>query len=138
LARCLGLDCKAGVLVDAMLRTGRPEIYAAGDVAEFKGNVYGSWPAALQQGKIAGANMAGGSQLYRGTVLANKLKVAGIDLAAVGEIDAEGQYRSEVVETESVYRKLVYDRDNRLIGAVLLGDTSTLAEVTRAVSEQLK
>lgn len=138
LARCLGLDCNAGVLVDTMLRTSRPEIYAAGDVAEFKGNVYGSWLAALQQGKIAGANMAGGSQLYRGTVLANKLKVAGIDLAAVGEIDADGQYRSEVVETENIYRKLVYDRDNRLIGAVLLGDTSTLAEVTRAVSEQLK
>ncbi|MHB8808493.1 MAG: NAD(P)/FAD-dependent oxidoreductase [Desulfobulbaceae bacterium] len=138
LARCLGLDCNRGVLVDEMLRTSRPGIYAAGDVAEFKGNVYGSWLAALQQGKIAGANMAGGSQLYRGTVLANKLKVAGIDLAAVGEIDADGQYRSEVVETESVYRKMVYDQNDRLIGAVLLGDTSTLAEVTRAVSEQLK
>jgi nitrite reductase (NADH) large subunit len=79
--------------------------------------------------------MAGGSLLYRGTVMANKLKVAGIDLAAVGEIDAEDRYRSEVVETESVYHKLVYDRDNRLIGAVMLGDTSDLAEVTRAVEE---
>ena len=138
LARCLGLDCNRGVLVDAMLRTSRPEVYAAGDVAEFKGNVYGSWLAAMQQGKIAGTNMAGGSQLYRGTVMANKLKVAGIDLAAVGEIDADGQYRSEVVETESVYRKMVYDQNDRLIGAVLLGDTTALAEVTRAVSEQVK
>ena len=136
LARCLDLECARGVVVDAMLRTSRPEVYAAGDVAEFKGNIYGSWPAALQQGKIAGINMAGGSLLYRGTVMANKLKVAGIDLAAVGEIDAEGQCRSEVVESESVYRKMVYDQDNRLIGAVLLGDTSDLGEVTLAVSEQ--
>lgn len=138
LARCLALECERGVVVDAMLRTSRPEVYAAGDVAEFKGNVYGIWLAALQQGKIAGANMAGGSQLYRGTVMANKLKVAGIDLAAVGEIDADGQYRSEVEETENVYRKMVYGHDNRLIGAVLLGDTSNLAEVTREVGDQVK
>jgi nitrite reductase (NADH) large subunit len=135
LARCLGLECNQGILVDSSLRTSRAEVYAAGDAAEFAGNVYGIWAAALQQGRIAGTNMAGGSLLYRGTVMANKLKVAGIDLAAVGEIDAEGRYRSEVVETESVYRKLVYDRDNRLIGAVMLGDTSDLAAVTRAVGE---
>jgi nitrite reductase (NADH) large subunit len=138
LARCLDLDCNQGILVDTSLRTSRAEVYAAGDVAEFAGNVYGIWAAALQQGRIAGTNMAGGSLLYRGTVMANKLKVAGIDLAAVGEIDAEDRYRSEVVETESVYHKLVYDRDNRLIGAVMLGDTSDLAEVTRAVEEREK
>jgi nitrite reductase (NADH) large subunit len=138
LARCLGLECNRGVLVDAMLRSSRPEIYAAGDVAEFAGNVYGIWPAALQQGRIAGTNMAGGSLLYQGTIMANKLKVAGIDLAAVGEIDAEGRYRSEVEEREGVYRKMVYDQNNRLIGAVMLGDTSDLAEVIRAVSEPAK
>jgi nitrite reductase (NADH) large subunit len=138
LARGLGLDCNRGVLVDAMFRTSRPEIYAAGDVTEFAGTVYGSWPAALQQGRIAGTNMAGGSLLYQGTVMANKLKVAGIELAAVGEIDAEDQYRSVVEEREGVYRKLVYDRESRLIGAVMLGDTSDLAEVTRAVSESVK
>ena len=138
LARCLGLDCNKGILVDTSLRTSRAEVYAAGDVAEFAGNVYGIWAAAMQQGRIAGTNMAGGSLLYQGTVMANKLKVAGIDLAAVGEIDAEDRYRSEVVETESVYHKLVYDRDNRLIGAVMLGDTSDLAEVTRAVGEREK
>jgi len=138
LARSLGLECNRGILVDSKLRTSRPGIYAAGDVAEFSGNVYGSWPAALQQGKIAGTNMAGGSQLYQGTIVANKLKVAGIDLAAVGEIDAEGRFRSEVEEGAGVYRKMVYDQGNRLIGAVLLGDTSDLAEVTRAVSEVAK
>jgi nitrite reductase (NADH) large subunit len=138
LARSIGLDCNRGVLVDAMLRTSRTEVYAAGDVAEFAGNVYGSWPAALQQGRIAGSNMAGGSLSYQGTVMANKLKVAGIDLAAVGEIDAEDQYRSEVEERENVYRKMVYDRENRLIGAVMLGDTSDLAEVTRTISESAK
>lgn len=135
LAGHLGVARNKGILVDDLLRTSRPEVFAAGDVTEFEGNVYGIWPAAAEQGRIAGTNMAGGSQRYRGTVAANKLKVAGIDLAAVGEIDAEGRYRSEVEEGEGVYRKRVFDQENRLIGAVLLGDISDLSGLIRAVGD---
>jgi NAD(P)H-nitrite reductase large subunit len=46
--------------------------------------------------------------------------------------------RKCVEEREGVYRKMVYDRENRLIGAVMLGDTSDLAEVTRTTSEPAK
>ena len=66
-------------------------IFAAGDVAEHRGRVYGIWPAAQKQGEIAGVNMAGGNALYRGTVVSNTLKVVGIDLTSIGEIDAEGK-----------------------------------------------
>lgn len=133
IARQLGIDCNRGVLVDERLRSSRPEIYAAGDVAEYGGIVSGIWPAALQQGRIAGGNMAGGTKEYEGTVAVNRLKVAGIELAAVGEIDAEGRYRAEVTETETEYRKMVYGGEGRLIGAVLLGDISDLADISRAV-----
>ena len=138
LARCLGLDCNRGILVDERLRTSRAEVYAAGDVVEFAGRVYGDWPAALEQGRIAGSNMAGATLAYRGTVVANRLKVAGIELAAVGEIDAEECCRSEVTETDTVYRKMVYGQDGRLIGAILLGDLTGLAEVTRALARPAK
>ena len=60
LAKDLGLDHDKGIQVNERLRTSVPHIYAAGDVAEFRGMPYGIWPAAMEQGKIAGANMAGG------------------------------------------------------------------------------
>jgi len=134
-ARWLGLKCNSGIIVDSTLRTSRPEVFAAGDTTEFEGMIYGIWPAAMQQGKAAGANMAGGSLSYKGTTMANKLKVVGIDLAAAGEIDVENRHENKITETDSVYRKLVID-DNRLIGCIMLGDTSDFASMTKAITEK--
>jgi len=136
LARRLGLHCERGIVVDSLLRSSRPEIFAAGDAAEHKGVVYGIWPAAMEQGRAAGINMAGGRMEYRGTTVANRLKVAGIDLASVGEIDAENRFRAEVEETETVYKKRVYDDDDRLVGCILLGDISDYGAVAREIGEK--
>ncbi|MBL7216553.1 MAG: NAD(P)/FAD-dependent oxidoreductase, partial [Desulfobacteraceae bacterium] len=70
LAKDLGLDHDKGIKVDEHLQTNLADIYAAGDVAEFEGMPYGIWPAAMEQGKIAGNNMAGGDMVYEGTVMA--------------------------------------------------------------------
>lgn len=134
-ARWLDLKCNSGIIVDSTLRTSRPEVFAAGDTTEFEGMIYGIWPAAMQQGKAAGVNMAGGSLSYKGTTMANKLKVVGIDLAAAGEIDVETRHENRITETDSIYRKLVID-DNRLIGCIMLGDTSDFASMTKAITEK--
>ncbi len=134
LARALGAAVDKGVVVDDYLRTSLPDVYAAGDVAEHQGRLYGIWPAAQEQGRIAGMNMAGGQEVYRGTVPANTLKVAGIDLLSAGEIDAGGKLEAVVRSDpgKGVYRKLVL-QDNRLVGAILLGDLSGSAEIQAAV-----
>ena len=64
LAEAAGLKTGNGVVVDQLLRTSDPDIYAAGDVAYFPDPVLGPrrvehWDNALSQGKHAGANMAG-------------------------------------------------------------------------------
>ena len=80
----LSLNTDKGLIVDKYLQTSKPDIYAAGDVIEFDGRTYGIWPAAMEQGKIAGINISGGNAVYEGTTLSNILKVAGIDLASAG------------------------------------------------------
>jgi nitrite reductase (NADH) large subunit len=123
LAKALGLEIGLGVKVDDRMATAREDIYAAGDLIEHRGRYYGIWPAATAQGRVAGVNMAGGDMKYEGTVPSNKLKVAGVDLVATGELDAAGEMDSLVRVNDAllVYRKLVL-RDNAVIGAVLLGD----------------
>lgn len=123
LAQALGLEIGFGVKVDDRMATALEDIYAAGDLIEHRGRYYGIWPAATAQGRIAGVNMAGGDMRYEGTVPSNRLKVAGVDLVATGELDADGEMDSlvRVNDTLLVYRKLVL-RDNVIVGAVLLGD----------------
>jgi len=135
LAEPLGLEHDKGIRVDAHLQTNQPDIYAAGDVAEFNGLPYGIWPAAMEQGKIAGTNMAGGSMAYSGTTMANTLKVVGVDLASAGNIDAENELESRVVTGENIYRKAVFE-NNQIVGCIMLGDTNAFNKVTKLMSEK--
>ena len=135
LAKAGGLACDKGITVNDRLETSASDIYAAGDVAEHRGVVSGIWPAAMQQGKVAGANMVGDEAAYQGTTMSNILKVAGIDVAAAGNIDAEGRYEAQIVSSDTVYKKLVIE-NNRLIGCIMVGDTKNFNTITRYITEQ--
>jgi nitrite reductase (NADH) large subunit len=135
LAGPLGLKFDKGVQVDEYMRTTQKDVYAAGDVAEFQGIPYGIWPAAMEQGKIAGVNMAGGNMTYQGTTMANTLKVVGIDLASAGDIDAENRFESRVVQDNNVYKKIVIDK-GKIIGCIMLGDTTGFTKVTRMMTDK--
>ena len=133
LAQMLGLKTDKGVIVDQLMQTSQPAIYAAGDVIEFEGKTYGIWPAAMDQGKIAGINISGGKASYAGTTLSNILKVAGIDLASSGEIDAENRYKSKIAASEDMYKKVVID-NGKVIGCIMLGDRKNFNRINRAIS----
>lgn len=137
LAKALGLEIDKGVKVDDRMKTGIKDIYAAGDLIEHRERFYGIWPAAMEQGRVAGINMAGGDAKYEGTVPANSLKVVGISLTTGGEIDADGKYESILMKDDAkkIYRKLVLDNDI-LIGAILFGDDSGSDEILRAIKNK--
>lgn len=135
LAEPLDLKVDKGIQIDEHMRTNQRDVYAAGDVAEFQGIPYGIWPAAMEQGKIAGVNMAGGDMPYQGTTMANTLKVVGIDLASAGDIDADNTFESQVVQDEKVYKKIVIDK-GKIIGCIMLGDTTGFTKVTQMMAEK--
>lgn len=134
LAKALSLKTDKGVIVDDTLKTQLDGIYAAGDLIEHRGRYYGIWPAAMEQGRIAGANMAGKKEEYRGTVPSNTLKVLGIDLVSTGEIDDAGKMECLVARDEArpSYRKLVL-QDGRIVGAILLGDVRGKDAIQKAI-----
>jgi nitrite reductase (NADH) large subunit len=137
LAREMGLGMKNGILVDDQLKTKTEGIFAAGDVAEHRGRVYGIWPVAQRQGEIAGINMAGGEAIYEGTVISNTLKVVGIDLTAAGEIDAERKLECVVRSDreKSTYCKITFKED-KMVGCILLGETRGRSEILNAIENE--
>ncbi len=133
LARMLDVKTDKGIIVNKYMQTSQPAIYAAGDVIEFEGKTYGIWPAAMEQGKIAGINISGGKEPYTGTTLSNILKVAGIDLASAGEIDEDNRYESKVIASEDIYKKAVID-NGKVIGCIMLGDRTNFNRINKAIS----
>jgi len=138
LAKAMGVETKDGILVGDRMETRTAGIYAAGDVAEHRGRCYGLWPAAQRQGEVAGVNMAGGNAVYEGTTVSNRLKVVGVDLTAVGDIDAEGKLECVVrCDRETgVYRKLAFKED-KIVGCLLLGDIKGVQEIQNAIESKI-
>ena len=85
-----GIACQRGILVDERMQTNQPDVYAAGDCAEgfdfLSGErvVHAIWPTAVEQGRIAGVNMAGGSARYPGSLSMNVLDAFGLTLTSIG------------------------------------------------------
>ena len=134
LALKLGLPVEKGVIVNNKMETGMPDIYAAGDLIQHNGVFYGTWPAAEKQGEVAGINMAGGNTEYHGTIISNILKVAGIDICAAGDIDAEGLKDSILFKDADnyIYKKMVLE-NNTIVGTILYGDIRDRQKIIKAI-----
>jgi len=136
LASGAGLTINRGLVVDDRLRTSRPEIFAAGDVAEHRGRIYGIIPASFEQARAAGYNMLGQEMPYAGTVTSNTLKVAGLHVTSTGEVHPEGKGHEVLVRAvpeDGLYKKIVL-KEGRLVGAIWMGTKKGASEVSRLVA----
>lgn len=127
-----GVKTNQGVLVNHKCQTNVPNIYAAGDVAEGPdlstgaNAIHAVQPTAVDHGRIAGANMAGQSVDYPGSLLINILDVCGLQCASFGLWKGDGDTTTTVNATRPIYRKLVWNGD-KLVGAILLGPADDVA-----------
>ena len=126
LAEASGLHCQRGVVVnDTMQTITDPRIYSVGECAAHRGIAYGLVAPLFEQGRVCATHLAQfGIGRYTGSQTSTKLKVTGIDLFSAGNF-AGGEGCEEIVMSDpyaGVYKKLVI-RDDKLIGAVMVGDT---------------
>ena len=126
LAKTAGLDVDRGIVVNERMQTSDPDILALGECAEVGGACYGLVAPLYQMADVAAAHLAGETGVaFVDTSTATRLKVTGVDLYSAGEF-AEGGDREEIVLRDAasgVYKRLVL-KDNRIIGAVLYGETT--------------
>lgn len=132
-----GIAVGRGIRVDDALRTSDPRVYAVGECAEHRGQVYGLVAPGLEQAAVAAHHLLGGNSRYQGSLAATRLKVAGIPVFSMGRTGLDeppGQVRMEVHEELSGahYRKLILDR-GRLVGAMAIGDWPELGRVQELI-----
>src|SRR5689334_6613807 len=125
LAQEAGIAVNRGIMVDDVLQTSSPGIYALGECAEHRGICYGLVEPAYEQARVLARHLAGRDASYTGSVVATNLKVSGVSVFSAG--DFLGTDGSEAIMLSDIrrgtYKKLVI-ADGRLVGAVLIGDTA--------------
>jgi nitrite reductase (NADH) large subunit len=136
LALTSGIAVERAIVVDDQLRTDAPDVYAVGECAQHRGQVYGLVAPLWEQARVLADVLTGANPTaaYHGSRTATKLKVAGVAVAAMGLRAPERDGDEYVVFAEpgrGVYKSVIV-RDGRLVGATLLGDVSTVAFLTQA------
>ena len=135
-SRC-GLQVQRAIVVDNQLRSVTdPDIYVVGECAQHRGHVYGLVAPLWEQAKVLADHITGRdtNAAYHGSKVATKLKVMGVEMAAMG-ITEPVEERDEIVQftepKKGQYKKLII-RDGRLVGGILLGDISKAAYLMQA------
>lgn len=137
-----GLKRNKGLIVSEHMETNIPDIYAAGDIAEAKeyltndNTVRALWPCAVQQGKVAGLNMAGCKEIYNGSVAMNSIELFGLSLISFGEIQGEGISGIMKNYGNGNYQML-YFREDRLVGAIFVGSIQRAGVFFNKLGEKL-
>ena len=125
LARTIGLQCDRGVLVNDTLQTYDPSIYAVGECVQHRGKAYGLVAPLFEQAKVCANHLArAGYKRYTGSQVSTRLKVTGVDVFSAGDFNGDATTEEMVLHDggRGVYKKLVL-KDNRVHGAVMIGDT---------------
>ncbi|MBV9081185.1 MAG: NAD(P)/FAD-dependent oxidoreductase [Acidobacteriaceae bacterium] len=135
-ARC-GLRVQRAIVVDNQMRSlDDSDIYVVGECAQHRGHVYGLVAPLWEQAKVLADHITGNDRnaAYHGSKVATKLKVMGVEMAAMGITEPVDE-RDEIVQftepKKGTYKKLII-RDGRLVGAILLGDISKAAYLMQA------
>ncbi len=122
-----GIKTNKGIIVNSQMQTNKKDIFAAGDIAEVREQIEGKqgsfaiWPNAIEQGRIAGLNMAGNSTEYIGAEVVNVLDVFNTPIVAMGRTSKEiGKCKVISRFTPQTSKKILL-KNNKIIGLQFVG-----------------
>ncbi len=161
LAQEAGLHLERGILVNELLQTNDPDIYAAGDVAQVYDPITGHsvmdslWTPAREQGFAAGLNMTGQQKPYIKGAPFNVTRLAGLTTTIIGAVgrgideDVLGIARGDSETWRQLPDAIVaqggFDMNHvrvlvgekTLIGAVVMGDQTLSTPLQKIIAEKM-
>ena len=143
LAQSAGLRCNRGVMVNDTMQTFDPSIYAVGECIEHRNQTFGLVEPLWGQAFICASHLAEhGSLTFKAPTVPTQLKVSGCDVFSAGRIDLESSesqadYEDIILNDEKrqIYKRIITQKD-KVIGAVLFGDTEDGAWYAELIADQ--
>lgn len=129
------LEINKGIVVNDKMQTNIPDVYAAGDVAEYQGMVFGLWTASNEHGRIAGSNLAGKEMTYASPQLVATLNIGEVKLFSAGDVSSPEHVLT--YKDDKVCHRL-YIKEGQVAGAVLTGDLALMLKAKNAVKNRNK
>jgi len=140
-----GVEIRDGVVTNEYLETGAPNIYAAGDVAEFydktidRHNILGTWGNSIGHGRTVAMNMLGQRTayedipMYSSTLFDSYIRVIGLTPDSANDLESFEHLNAQAKS----YQRLFF-LDGRCVGACLIGDMRFRQRIFAAIKSREK
>ncbi|MDP2911087.1 MAG: FAD-dependent oxidoreductase, partial [Candidatus Omnitrophota bacterium] len=137
ITRDSGIKTNLGILTNDSMETNIKDIFSAGDVAETSDIALGEssinaiWPAACEQGRIAGLNMAGEKETYEGSLAMNSIEFFGLPVISVGITRPKSAAYEEIVKKDAarnIYKKVVL-KDGIVAGVIFVNSIDNIGVI---------
>ena len=110
-----------GIIVNDRMQTNVEGVYAAGDVVEWNGEVAGLWNPAMDQGKVAGKNMAETSAItYQKSIPSTVFNAFDFALFSIGLVDENQCDLTIIEEDETGKYTRVFIKEGKMVGVISL------------------
>jgi ferredoxin-nitrate reductase len=142
-AQKAGLASNRGIVVNDYMQTSDPDIFACGEIAEWKTQMWGITAAAEQQAAVAAKFLNGDlASFYKGSLSMNILKMLDLNLCSLGLVETplnDDSYEEIVFldRSKHYYKKCIIKND-RLVGAILIGDKSEFLEFKNLIENGIE
>lgn len=133
IANNTNIEVNKGIVVDKYMQTSSKEIYACGDIAEIDSMIWAIWPAAIDMGKVAGANACGDKIEFKAENYPVGLDVFETKVFSIGNINDTDSFIT--LNKKDVYKKLFF-KDDVLVGAICINDLTKNVNIIRLIEEK--
>lgn len=135
-----GLELGHGLKANEFLETNLPDVYTAGDCAEFFDPIVqrryqvGNWMSAVMQGRAAGRAMIGKRESFQ-LVSSYATNVLGKEIVMIGDVSRE---HAQVVQLHLDDQNAIeiFNRQGQTVGAALIGETKARQAITNAIKNR--
>lgn len=133
----------SGIIVDDYMETSHKDIYAAGNAVQTSDITSGesvlnfTWPCAMEQGRIAGMNMAGKKTRYDGLMYMKTIEFFELPVITIGVARKVKDSQEELLyldENRKIYKKAVLE-NNIIKGFISVGDVANSKVYDKLIKE---
>ncbi|MBM7037503.1 nitrite reductase large subunit NirB [Vibrio ulleungensis] len=143
LARQMELEIapRGGIAINDHCQTSDQNIYAIGECASWNENFYGLVAPGYKMATVAVDHVVGNESKFEGADMSAKLKLLGVKVGSIG--DANGRTPGAISyvyqnQEQEVYKRLIVSADNKkLLGAVMVGDTSDYGDLLQLMLNEI-
>ncbi|MDQ2719891.1 MAG: molybdopterin-dependent oxidoreductase [Bacteroidota bacterium] len=138
-----GIGIQKGITVNEYLQTSDPDIFAIGESAQYRGALFDNNLAYKEQAMVLASYFNGNkANYYQGSLITNILNINGLEIFSLGIIEAplnDDDYEEIFIldRHQRYYKKCIIYKD-KLVGAILFGDSSELEEFRELIAQKME